>query len=44
MTVPGYAGFWRRVLAWLLDSLILWVPEFLLETATARQMLLIGFC
>jgi len=42
MTVPGYAGFWRRVLAWLLDSLILWVPEFLLETATARQVLLIA--
>jgi uncharacterized RDD family membrane protein YckC len=42
MTVYGYAGFWRRALAFLVDSLILWVPEFLVERAAAREVLLIA--
>jgi uncharacterized RDD family membrane protein YckC len=31
-----YAGFWRRAAALLLDSLILWIPEMLLESTVSN--------
>ena len=41
MTICKYAGFRRRALAFILDALVLWIPEFLLERAAAREVLLI---
>ncbi|MBD8899613.1 RDD family protein [Rhodanobacter sp. DHG33] len=36
-SLEDYAGFWKRVAAYILDAIILWIPQMLVESVTGAS-------